>query len=348
MIRYIDVTSLFLHSGSPVGISRVIFELSKRLSGKPIFFFKQTGQFLSTQGEKSPVSFKDGDQIFLTGCVWDYQEGLDVFEVLSASHVRVGITTLIYDIIPAKHSYFVNEETAASFTNWLNKTLAMSSKIITISENSKRDILTWLEKNKIANSPPVHVFRLGDSDLVAASDAPPDKNFVIHVSTIEPRKNQEFLLDVWSYLVEQGITPPKLYFIGKMGWMADRIKRRIDEDPKLQSLVEIKANLTDSELASYYKHCLFSLYPSLYEGWGLPVAESLKFGKLCLSSNTSSMPEIAQSGVIFLDPRDVPLWARMITEKMAAKNHLQITPVEYVFTSWDDSANVVEKILLSL
>ena len=61
-----------------------------------------------------------------------------------------------------------------------------------------------------------------------------------------------------------------------------------------------------------YERCLFTVYPSLYEGWGLPIAESLKNGKFVLASSSSSIPEVGGSYVEYLDPWDAAEWASRI------------------------------------
>ncbi len=73
-------------------------------------------------------------------------------------------------------------------------------------------------------------------------------------------------------------------------------------DPHTRDQFVILEDTTDEELTWLYQHCAFTVYPSFYEGWGLPIAESLAHGIPCLSSNTSSMPEIAADLMSFFDP----------------------------------------------
>ena len=71
-------------------------------------------------------------------------------------------------------------------------------------------------------------------------------------------------------------------------------------------------HVNDAELAYLYQHASFTVYPSLYEGWGLPVAESLAYGKFCLCANTSSLPEVGEQWVEYLDPWDLPAWVERL------------------------------------
>ena len=69
-------------------------------------------------------------------------------------------------------------------------------------------------------------------------------------------------------------------------------------------MIAVAETPSDAELAFLYRNCRFTVFPSLYEGWGLPIGESLWFGKLCIASKTSSMPEVGGDLVDYVDPKD--------------------------------------------
>jgi glycosyltransferase involved in cell wall biosynthesis len=85
----------------------------------------------------------------------------------------------------------------------------------------------------------------------------------------------------------------------------------------LDGMVVWRQDCGDAELAALYRGCRFTLFPSLYEGWGLPVAESLCFGKPCLAANASSVPEIGGSLVDYFDPLDLHDALRVIEAALA-------------------------------
>jgi glycosyltransferase involved in cell wall biosynthesis len=70
----------------------------------------------------------------------------------------------------------------------------------------------------------------------------------------------------------------------------------------LSGKIILKSDVSDEELDALYDKCMFTIYPSLYEGWGLPISESLGKGKLCVCSNTSSMPEAGREFALYIDP----------------------------------------------
>jgi hypothetical protein len=84
---------------------------------------------------------------------------------------------------------------------------------------------------------------------------------------------------------------PELVCVGSQGWLNDEVHAKLASSEALRSRVKMLSRLSDAQLGALYQHCLFTLYPSHYEGWGLPVTESLCHGKAVLASDASSLPE---------------------------------------------------------
>jgi glycosyltransferase involved in cell wall biosynthesis len=162
-------------------------------------------------------------------------------------------------------------------------------------------------------APPVWVLRLGDDatteqvpvyprELPAGWEA---KHFILTVGTVEGRKNHRLLYHVWRRLLEQfGPTVPPLVIAGEFGWLTSDLRQEITRDPLVRDHLLFLPRLADAELGWLYKHCLFTLYPSLYEGWGLPVAEGLARGKYCIASSASALPEAGGDLIDYHDPLD--------------------------------------------
>jgi len=98
---------------------------------------------------------------------------------------------------------------------------------------------------------------------------------------------------VWRRLLEDlpAERVPTLVFAGRIGWLVDDLMRQIANTDNLNGKMVVLENPTDADLAALYRDCLFTLFPSFHEGWGLPVTESLAFGKPCIISNRTSLPE---------------------------------------------------------
>jgi hypothetical protein len=121
------------------------------------------------------------------------------------------------------------------------------------------------------------------------------------------------LYQIWRRLAERrGDDLPYLVFVGIHGWLVDDLMSMLRRDPLVASRIVILSRTTDAELSWLYRHCLFTVYPSLYEGWGLPISESLAHGKICIASDNSSMPEAGEGLALHLDPLDFAAWYREI------------------------------------
>jgi glycosyltransferase involved in cell wall biosynthesis len=118
-------------------------------------------------------------------------------------------------------------------------------------------------------------------------------NYVLFVSTIESRKNHLTAFSVWLKLIKKrGIKGvPKLVCVGNPGWLNDAAYAKLNASELLSDHVLMLSKISDAALSVLYENCVCTLYPSSYEGWGLPVTEALCYGKVPIVSNISSLPE---------------------------------------------------------
>ncbi len=131
-----------------------------------------------------------------------------------------------------------------------------------------------------------------NTEIFLKNDIRPGE-YVLFVSTIESRKNHLMAFSVWLQLVKKhgAAKVPALVCVGNRGWLNDAIYARLAASKILQQKVILLSRISDPDLALLYRNCLFTVYPSAYEGWGLPVTESLCFGKVPVLANGSSLPE---------------------------------------------------------
>ena len=143
----------------------------------------------------------------------------------------------------------------------------------------------------------------------------PEQNYILAVSTIEPRKNYATLLEAYRRYAEQSESPLPLVIAGRRGWESKAFYRRLEElQSQLGSRLVILSGLGNGELDALYAHSAFFCSPSLYEGFGLPLLEALAHGKSGIVSDLPCYHEIAQGFVRFLDPRDVSAWTEALRE----------------------------------
>jgi glycosyltransferase involved in cell wall biosynthesis len=128
-------------------------------------------------------------------------------------------------------------------------------------------------------------------------------DYVLLVATIESRKNHLLAFSAWITLLKK-FGPrqvPKLVCVGKKGWLAEPVYAKLEASSLLREKVVMLTDVSDPVLSQLYYNCRFTIYPSMYEGWGLPVTESLCFGKVPLVSRASSLPEAGEDFAEYFD-----------------------------------------------
>lgn len=248
----------------------------------------------------------------------------------------VRVCQMIHDLIPITHPHFHVVEASKKFSTWLLSSTAYVSTYLCVSQNTHRDLRDFLDRQKITRdiqtTPLAHEF-FGHARNTRVSPPVPapafmtdlaNQRYVLCVGSIEIRKNGLGLLNAWDQVKK---THPsdntKLVFAGRIGWLVDDFLARLAASPSLREQVVLVTSPSDADLAWLYGHCLFTLYPSRYEGWGLPVGESLWFGKPCLASNASSIPEVGGDLIDYFDPENIPAMADGIARALSRPEILQ-------------------------
>ena len=220
-----------------------------------------------------------------------------------ASQIRY--VPLIHDMIPAMLPDYCNIELVHEFIDWLVGVLQHADFFLAVSESTKADLIRLAgDLGRAIPSDQVAVVPLaaelnGEAVMAQAARVTLGKwglsqgNFVLFVSTIEARKNQIAAFDAWQKLFTRHGKDkvPQLVCVGKKGFGWDKAYARREMSPDLLDKVTILDKVNDAELEALYRGCLFTIYPSLYEGWGLPVTESLCHGKVPVVANNSSLPQ---------------------------------------------------------
>ncbi|UWU25339.1 glycosyltransferase family 4 protein (plasmid) [Rhizobium sp. CB3060] len=131
-----------------------------------------------------------------------------------------------------------------------------------------------------------------------------DRPYILFVGTLEPRKNLHRLLQAYASLPESTKDRFLLVLAGGQGWRLGDLKQLITE-LGIETFVRLTGYVSDADLAQLYRHARFLAMPSLYEGFGFPIIEANSWGVPALTSNTSSMPEVAGDAGILVDPDNV-------------------------------------------
>lgn len=181
-----------------------------------------------------------------------------------------------------------------------------ASVIITVSENTKKDLeLLWsISKNKIKVIPSFSSLIFEDIKIDPQSEQKYNLYFpyFLFVGTIEPRKNIERTIDAFLNISSKLKEDVKLVIVGQKGWKCEKIIKKINEN---KEKIFWFNSVSKEELPYFYGNAIALIYPSLYEGFGLPIVEAFKFGIPVITSNISSLPEVAGKGAILVNPYNI-------------------------------------------
>jgi glycosyltransferase involved in cell wall biosynthesis len=256
-----------------------------------------------------------GDVLLALGSPWSHPEygGL-----IRAERERHGLrfSLLVYDLSVLLHPEWFGQGLTTSFRRWFNDLLPLCDTVFAISRATAADVTAYACEHGIALPSPVVPLPLGTRLIEAPAEAPrherqpPAGSYVLYVSTIEARKNHTLLFRIWRRLLDEipRDRMPTLVFAGRIGWLVDDLMQQIVNTDYLSGRLVVIGDASDAQLAVLYRDCLFTVYPSYFEGWGLPVTESLAFGKPCLASDRTSLPEAGGSLARYIDPDDARGW----------------------------------------
>lgn len=191
--------------------------------------------------------------------------------------------------------------------------LRQANRIITDSKHARGEIIDLLRVPEdrvtvtyLGAGPQYRPFSISDErrmDLRARYNLPED--FLLYVGTIEPRKNLERLIEAYYvYKREEPNSELKLVLAGGKGWLYEGICTRVQELHLEQDIV-FTGYVDGEDLPFLYNMAIAFVYPSLYEGFGLPPLEAMSCGTPVISSNTSSIPEVVGEAGILIDPYKV-------------------------------------------
>ncbi len=219
----------------------------------------------------------------------------------------------VYDLIPILYTQYFGYKKDHILHNIING-INPETWVFCISEATKNDLLNY---NKSVDPDKVAVIPLGASDLfynctdplqlqtVKAKYGIPEAPYFLSLSTLEPRKNIEATIRSFVKLVRQeNITDLNLVLVGATGWNYTTIFDQISASKELTDRIIVTGYVDDQDLAPIYSGALAFVYPSFYEGFGLPPLEAMQCGIPVITSNTSSLPEVVGDAGVQVDPND--------------------------------------------
>ncbi|MBM2821194.1 MAG: hypothetical protein HW405_954 [Candidatus Berkelbacteria bacterium] len=275
----------------------------------------------------------------------------DVFFAPSFFEINAGLkipqVVTIHDLTTFIYPEHRGIEVSKRLSTCAKEAAKLSQKIITMSRATAADAQKYLNiKEKKIDVVYPGLSDLGKPNNLAKNLKP--SSFILYVGTIEPRKNLIGLFKAYSLLplVLQEKYP--LVVVGAQGWNTGESYDAFNA-LKLEGKVKFLGFISDASLAKLYESCAVFVYPSLYEGFGLPVLEALSFGAPVVTSNISSLPEVAGDAAVLINPED-PKEICAGIQKLLEHNHeamdiRQKGKIQSRKFTWEKSARETLKVL---
>lgn len=225
------------------------------------------------------------------------------------THFGVHRFFTVYDLTPMLFPEFFKGTPVVSWFSQFLRSITPDDFVFCCSESTRRDLLSLRPDMDPAR---VFVNYLAASPFFRFESTKPafsfgDKPYFLAACTIEPRKNIPLLVDAFSRFVQQTKNREVvLVLCGAPGWQyAQTLTQAMEHvPPKLKRQIHFTQHVSDSLLRSLYSHCLAFVYPSKYEGFGLPILEAMACGSPVIVSNVSSIPEVVGKAGRMFAPSD--------------------------------------------
>jgi glycosyltransferase involved in cell wall biosynthesis len=228
---------------------------------------------------------------------------------------------LLHDIIPLLFPYFYKPADVNIFRSYLDTALPLADLVVFTSKCAEADTQRYSAERGLAIGRTA-IVPLGADGVRQPAPATnlaghgvESGRYILFVSTIEPRKGHRMILDAWTQLLADGVPQRhgmKLLLVGRPGWLVDDLIADLARLEPETDRVIARHGIEDDALALFYANAAFCVFPSLYEGYGLPVVEAMQYGKPIIASSAGPVPELVGGLCPCLDPRDTGAWRDQI------------------------------------
>ena len=234
----------------------------------------------------------------------------------------VPVVVSVHDVSFLEHPEYFPRHHAWQLQYTVGRTVREAARVLTVSEFSRASILKGygsLEEDKVVVVPNAAspVFRPVSREAAAAAVGQShslDGPFILSVGDLQPRKNQIGLIRAFAKLVRAyPQLKHHLVLVGKHTWFADRVLKAARESG-VADRIHFFGFVPDADLLQLYNACDVFVFPSYYEGFGLPVLEAMACGRAVVSSNTAALPEVVDGAAILCDPYVVDEIVRAIAD----------------------------------
>jgi glycosyltransferase involved in cell wall biosynthesis len=243
---------------------------------------------------------------------------------LLAALQRAGVTrtvAYIHDLIPIEYPEFTRAGQSQPFADFIAELSMAGAGFVANSKDTANRLEAyatrkgWPVGDVPVIYPGVEVKASPDAGETAATTAaaPRTTPYFVIVGTVEPRKNHMLLLRIWRDLASSGHAPmPHLHIVGKRGWENQQVFETLDYCTITRRHVTEHNDMTDRELGALMRGARALLFPSIVEGYGLPLAEAMAQGVPVIASNLPVFREVVGVGIDYLDPLNTAGWREAV------------------------------------
>lgn len=302
-------------AGSAVYTRHLVMHLQKLCSDHRLFFYAFGREGGRTSRQRFERVIRDTVWMHLALPLKLWRDRVDVFHAtgFSAPLAMPCLSVLtVLDLTVVKHPEWFDHRWFYFYTRIMLPILARrADRIVTISQCSKRDLMDCygLSAGKIAVIPPAVDHRVFNVNHDPESIRGARERFGIHgryilsVGTLEPRKNLSRLVESFAILRRRAAEDCLLVIVGEKGWKYEQVFQAV-RALGLEDKVRFLGYVPEPDLPLLYRGAELLAYPSLYEGFGVPILEAMACGCPVVCSNRSSMPEVIGDAGILVDPED--------------------------------------------
>jgi glycosyltransferase involved in cell wall biosynthesis len=353
----IDMTATHRSIGR-TGIQRVVREIARAMveSGAGIAVFMENGRLFSHfMHENLPdeVTPAAGDKFLLLDAGWhltaEYSRMIDL--VAQAGGETIGC---LYDLIPLLYPSVVTSSAHVAFVDWFDLLVRKSDAIVGISKAVIEDFEAYARAARARPLPCKPGLRIGwwplGADFRTSDDAAPSPRAVqaaagaqplfLGVGTLEPRKGHAIALRAFDRWWKEG-ADVRYVIVGSKGWNVRSLERRIVEHPEFGRRLFWLQGASDADLRYLYERTRALVFPSIAEGFGLPLVEAAHFGARAIASDIRVFREVGGDWVSYFDPADSDALLARMKEALAASAPAQACDI----LSWRRSAEALARLL---
>lgn len=277
-----------------------------------------------------------------------FPEGAELtifFNYVVPPRIRGRVMTVIHDMTYLRFPETMDEKNLRRIQKGIQYSVERSGQVLTVSEFSRQEIITLLgiPKEKVSvvrNAPSLckETADFGECSRKWGVSGP----YLLYVGTIEPRKNIARLLQAFDLLKERYDIPHQLVLAGGKGWKSEEIYRTAAKISHTGSVI-FTGYISDAEKNALYQNADAFVFPSIYEGFGIPPLEAIYHGCPVICSNAASLPEVVGDAAEMVDPLEIEsitngIW-RVLSDQEHTKNLVKRGYEQVKKFTWEASAN---------